>query len=70
MNQLTFTWQQPVITADQLPIDSYRVYWDKGFLLKGQYELLAEINSYDHYFYEAEDLTLGVYYSFQVSAVN
>lgn len=36
-----------------LPIDSYKVYWDAGYLLQGRFELLATINSYDHYFYEA-----------------
>jgi len=70
LNQLTFTWIKPVITAEMLAIDSYKVYWDAGYLLSGQYKLKAEINSYDHYFYEAEDLTPGVYYSFQVSSVN
>ena len=40
-------------TANMLPIDSYKVYWDKGYLLSGNFELKAVINSYDQYFYEA-----------------
>jgi hypothetical protein len=53
-----------------LPIDSYLVYWDAGYILEGEFELLATINSFDHYFYAAIDLTAGTYYSFQISAVN
>jgi hypothetical protein len=53
-----------------LPIDAYNVYWDAGYILEGQFKLLATIDSYDHYFYEALDLVPGAYYSFQVSAVN
>jgi hypothetical protein len=53
-----------------LPIDSYKVYWDAGYILEGEFELLSTINSFDHYFYAAIDLTPGTYYSFQISAVN
>lgn len=53
-----------------LPILSYKVYWDAGYLLSGNYELLETISSYDHYFYEAKNLQPGVFYSFQVSATN
>lgn len=53
-----------------LPIDSYNIYWDAGYLLEGKFQLLATINSFDHYFFEAENLTPSVYYSFQVTAVN
>lgn len=70
LNKLTIAWTQPALTSVMLPIDSYKVYWDAGYLLQGRFELLSTINSYDHYFYEAKDLTPGIYYSFQVSAVN
>jgi hypothetical protein len=53
-----------------LQIDSYKVYWDAGYILEGEYELLATINAFDHYFYTAMDLTSGTYYSFQISSVN
>jgi hypothetical protein len=51
-----------------IPIDSYNIYWDRGYLL--QFEKLATVNSYDHYFFEAKSLVPGILYSFQVSAVN
>ncbi len=47
-----------------IPIDSYLVYWDAGYILEGEFELLATINSFDQYFYAAIDLTGGTYYSF------
>lgn len=53
-----------------LAIDAYNVYWDAGYILEGEFVLLATINSYDHYFYEAVELTPGTFYSFQVSATN
>lgn len=51
-----------------LPISAYIVYWDAGYLL--DFVKLAEVDSYDHYFFEAEFLTPGVFYSFKVTAVN
>jgi len=47
-----------------LPIDSYNVYWDQGYIREGEFELLATIESYDHFFYEALDLDSGTYYQF------
>jgi predicted phage tail protein len=45
---LTFTWNQPVIdSTTMIAIDSYNVYWDAGYLLSGDFELIAQINSYD-----------------------
>ena len=51
-----------------LPITSYRIYWDAGYLLN--LVKLDEVDSYDHYFYEVTQLTPGVYYSFSITAVN
>ena len=51
-SKFTLNWVQPVInTETMLPIIAYRVYWDAGYLLPGNYELLATVNSYDQYFY-------------------
>ena len=55
-------------SAIMLPIDAYNIYWDRGYLL--QFEKLATVSAFDHYFYEAVDLVPGVLYAFQVSAVN
>lgn len=61
---LTFEWMQPLIDeATMLPIDSYRVYWDAGYLLEDNYVLLSEITAYDHYFYKTDDdLIAGTFY--------
>lgn len=55
---------QPLIDeATMLPIDSYRVYWDAGYLLEDNYVLLSEITAYDHYFYKTDDdLIAGTFY--------
>ena len=47
-----------------LPIDAYHVYWDAGYLLSGNFELLAAINSFDQFFYTVNDLTAGDLYKF------
>lgn len=51
-----------------LEIEAFNIYWDRGYLLS--YEKLATVESYDHYFFEADDLMPGILYSFKVSAVN
>jgi hypothetical protein len=53
-----------------LPIDKYNVYWDAGFLHSGNFELLAQINSYDQFHFKVERLTTGTLFNFQVSSVN
>jgi hypothetical protein len=72
MRQLTFTWLQPVIDdTTMLPVDSYKVYWDAGYILEGDFVFLAEISAYDHYFFTtSDDLMPGHFYKFQVTAVN
>lgn len=66
MKQLTFTWLQPEIElTSMLPVNSYRVYWDAGYILEGDFVFLAEITAYDHYFFTtSDDLMPGMYYKF------
>lgn len=62
---MTFVWDQPVRDpSTKLPIDAYRVYWDAGYLLSGNFELLATINSYEKTSYEATNLEPGKLYRF------
>jgi len=44
---LTFEWDTLTIAATQIAIDSYKIYWDKGVLDSDNFELLAEVDSYD-----------------------
>ena len=66
------SWQRPTLTADELPIDAYIVYWDEGFRSSGNFTQLARIDTYDQSFFNVTGgiLTTGHHYSFQVSAVN
>lgn len=62
---LTLTWKQPIIDDQtMLPILSYRVYWDAGYLLEGNFVLLTEINAFDHFFYRVDSLVAGHRYQF------
>ena len=65
---IKLAWTKPVLSADQLPILSYRVYWDASYLL--DFPLLAEIFAYDQPFFNATNLTPGKLYKFQVTATN
>jgi hypothetical protein len=67
---LTFQWEKPQITADKLPLLEYRVYWDAGYLLDGDFVQLDSIYAFNHNFFRAENLIPGQLYRFQVSAVN
>lgn len=54
-----------------LPVDKYNVYWDAGYILEGDFVLLAEIKAFDQFFFTTDDTLMpGMYYKFQVSAVN
>ena len=33
LTKLTLEWLKPVLSAEQLPILSYKIYWDAGYLL-------------------------------------
>jgi len=47
-----------------LPIVSYKVYWDKSYLLSGSFVLLAEVKAYDQPFFEVKNVTPGTLYKF------
>jgi len=53
-----------------LPVDSYKVYWDAGYLLSGDFVLLSEVFAFNQPFLVVKNLTPGVKYRFQVSSVN
>lgn len=53
-----------------LPVDSYRVYWDAGYLLSGDFVLLDEVFAYNQNFLVVNNLSPGTLYKFQVSGVN
>lgn len=41
-------WEKPILDElEELPILSYRVFWDAGYLLEGNYILLEEVFAYD-----------------------
>jgi hypothetical protein len=41
-------WKQPILDElNRLPTLSYRVFWDAGYLLEGNYVLLEEVFAYD-----------------------
>ena len=68
---IQLTWIRPTLTASDLPIDSYRVYWDQGTRSSGNFTLLAVIDGVDNNFLNVSGiLTTGQSYRFQVSAVN
>jgi hypothetical protein len=71
-DSLTFEWDQPTVDLNvMLPILTYNIYWDAGYLLTDRFVLLDQVLSYDQTFYEVTDnLTSGRAYKFQVSAVN
>jgi hypothetical protein len=47
-----------------LPVDSYRVYWDAGYLLSGDFVLLNEVFAFNQNFLMVKNLTPGVKYKF------
>ena len=62
---IEIAWNQPTINSvNEIPIISYRIYWDEGYLSSGSFSLLAEINSYDQTFYTATNLVMGNLYKF------
>lgn len=65
-------WQTPSLSATELPIDSYVLYWDEGHRSSGNLTKLAQIDAYDqsHYNVTGGLLTTGHTYKFQVSAIN
>jgi hypothetical protein len=70
LNSFKLQWTQPTITLVMLPVDSYRVYWDAGYLLSGDFVLLDEVFAFNQNFLVIKNLTPGVLYKFQVSSVN
>lgn len=47
-----------------LPVDSYNVYWDAGYLLSGNFVLLSQVNAYNQFFFDIENLAPGELYTF------
>jgi len=68
---IQLTWIAPTISAAELPVDAYIVYWDGGTRSSGNFTQLARIDAYDQNYYNASGvLQSGHGYRFQVSAVN
>ncbi len=62
---MTLTWTQPTIDGTyELPVDSYKIYWNEGYLSSGSFTLLATVNSFDQTFYTIDNLETGVEYKF------
>jgi hypothetical protein len=63
---IQLTWIQPTLSADELAIDGYRLYWDAGFRSSGNFTELAYLDSYDQNFYNVTGglLTTGHTYRF------
>ena len=47
LDSFKIQWTQPTITSVMLPVDSYRVYWDAGYLLSGDFVLLDEVFAFN-----------------------
>jgi hypothetical protein len=47
-SSFVINWEKPILDElEELPILSYRVFWDAGYLLEGNYILLEEVFAYD-----------------------
>jgi hypothetical protein len=44
---LELTWNQPTLAVTDLPINSYKIYWNEGIRASGTFTLLAEVKSFD-----------------------
>lgn len=65
LDRLVFEWDLPTIDqSTMLPIDSYKIYWDEGYLSSGEFKLLDTLHSFEHNFYEAKNLVPGKLYKF------
>ena len=68
---IQLTWIPPTISATELPVEAFLVYWDEGSKSSGNFTQLARIDAPDHNFLNVSaGLRTGQGYRFQVSALN